>query len=129
MPGSVHGCNGPRFVSRFAEVFVLSQPPPQTAKKRNAPAIVQSLGTAPRYPPRPGQTITKQVTCDVSRAQSSVTSLVTALSAFRVDRRDLTRFTVPDALHLPSAPTPSVCLPTAYGYPSPGSRIPNSDVA
>ena len=51
MPGSVHGCIGPRFVSRFAEVFCLWQAPPQTAMKMSAPAIVQSLGSAPRYPP------------------------------------------------------------------------------
>jgi hypothetical protein len=59
MPGSLHGCNGPRFVSRFPDVSGLWQAPPQTAKKMSAPAIVQSLGTAPRYRPRPGQTITK----------------------------------------------------------------------
>ena len=50
MPGSLHGFNGPEFVSRFAEDSGLWQAPPQTAKKMSAPAIVQSLSTGATLP-------------------------------------------------------------------------------
>jgi hypothetical protein len=48
MPGSLQGFKGPEVVSLFAEVSGLWQAPPQTAQKSNAPAIVESLGTAAR---------------------------------------------------------------------------------